>query len=166
MRSAFNFWADPKKDWIGYWFHRRLLGRSLDPVCQIAYQRVARVGLTDDGPIRFTVDRQIVSSLHTELYFDDSGGGTTFLAGQSIVELKYRKTMPEVYQKLIQELALVPQAISKYRLAIQSFLPDEAAKDGAAPKDGRNGSAVHLNSNGQVVPETRVHHPLPERHHA
>ena len=158
--------SDPNKDWIGYWFHRRLLGRALEPICQIAYQRVARVGLTDDGPIRFTVDRQIISSLHTGLYFDDSGAGTTFLAGQSILELKYRKTMPAVYQKLIQELGLVPAAVSKYRLTIQSFLPDEAAKAKAAATDGRNGSAVHLDASASNGLSPQASDLLPERNHA
>ncbi|MBI3415307.1 MAG: polyphosphate polymerase domain-containing protein [Verrucomicrobia bacterium] len=158
--------TEPDESWIGYWFHRRLIARELQPICQIAYQRIARVGLSDNGPIRFTVDRQIVASLHTGLCFDDSGVGKIFLSGQSILELKFRQTMPEIYTKLIHELSLTPHAVSKYRLTIQSFLPEEAEKAEPAMKDSRNGSAVHPAPNGQIQSTTRNIVALPERNHA
>src|SRR6266568_1574161 len=33
----------PDRGWAGYWYHRRLRARRLNPVCQISYRRTARV---------------------------------------------------------------------------------------------------------------------------
>src|SRR5260221_14394910 len=42
--------------WNGYWYERRLLARKLRPVCQIASMRTARVSMTENGPVRLTLD--------------------------------------------------------------------------------------------------------------
>src|SRR5262245_57226619 len=43
-------------DWAAHWFQRRLLVRNLRPVCQITYQRIARVAHTSEGLVRLTLD--------------------------------------------------------------------------------------------------------------
>jgi len=46
-------------DWAGRWFRRRLEKRHLHPTCQLSYERIARVGMMEGQPIRFTLDRQV-----------------------------------------------------------------------------------------------------------
>src|SRR4029453_6662212 len=46
----------PTSDWPGAWFQKRLARRALIATCQVRYQRMARLGMTDCGPIRLTVD--------------------------------------------------------------------------------------------------------------
>ncbi|MEW6159590.1 MAG: polyphosphate polymerase domain-containing protein [Verrucomicrobiota bacterium] len=113
---------DPK--WEGFWFHRRLLARQLEPKCLIRYSRVARVGITSDGPVRLTVDRDVHCQLVNGLVVPCVDQGLKLLDGQNIVELKYRSTLPALFKTLIADLQLQPQAVSKYRLTIQTCLPD------------------------------------------
>src|SRR5262249_50600430 len=85
---------DPEPEWSGYWFCRRLLARQLLPKCQIAYQRVARVGLTPAGPIRLTVDRAIRAFQTSEYDVVEGGNWVELLPDKCIVELKFRLGMP------------------------------------------------------------------------
>jgi hypothetical protein len=109
--------VESENDWAGHWFHRRLQARGLKPVCQIKYHRTARVAMTNYGPIRLTLDEG-VRALHTnELFFNDTQEGTALTEGRIILELKYRFEMPLLFKLLIEEFALNPGPISKYRLA-------------------------------------------------
>ena len=51
----------PSLLWSGYWFHRRLVARQLQPVCQISYSRTARFAPTPGGAIRLTLDDNITA---------------------------------------------------------------------------------------------------------
>jgi VTC domain len=108
-------------DWPGFWFHRRLLGRQLHPVCQISYLRTARVGVAEGHPIRLTLDRDLTASSRIGHAFDDRNAGTPLLDQAWILELKYRHALPAVFKRLITELAPAPQRISKYRLAVTTL---------------------------------------------
>ena len=103
--------------WEGYWFHRRLLARRLMPICQISYRRIARVSMTDLGPIRLTIDQNVHALPVRVAAFDDPGQGPCVSGDRSILELKYRQSMPAVFKHLVETFALEPQAVSKYRLA-------------------------------------------------
>ena len=46
-------------EWAGHWFRRRLAARELQPVCQVSYDRVARIGETPLGLARLTCDRDL-----------------------------------------------------------------------------------------------------------
>ena len=107
---------DPERGWAGYWFHRRLLARSLKARCQISYHRTARVALTQYGPIRLTLDENLRALSADGLWFSDQNG-TCLLENQNILELKFRCEMPVLFKYLVEEFALNPQPISKYRLA-------------------------------------------------
>ncbi|MSU64335.1 MAG: polyphosphate polymerase domain-containing protein [Pedosphaera sp.] len=111
--------ADP--GWVGFWFHRRLIARRLEPKCQIAYDRIARVGSAPDGPIRMTLDRNLRAFPTSDWFVQESGPWTPLLDKQCIIELKYRKVFPELYQSLVSTLNLQAQAVSKYRMAVQKF---------------------------------------------
>jgi len=113
--------ASASVDWPGFWFHRRLLGRQLQPVCQISYQRTARVGTAEGHPIRMTLDRDLRASARLAHAFDDRSVGTPLLDQTWILELKYRHTLPALFKRLITELAPSPQRISKYRLAVTTL---------------------------------------------
>lgn len=106
--------------WAGEWFRRRLQLRCLRPVCQVSYQRTARVGSTDLGPIRLTLDEN-VRALALDAVSFETGAGTSVLDGQLILELKYSVEMPAVFKELLEMLALVPQTASKYRLGVAAL---------------------------------------------
>jgi len=127
--------------WSGYWFHRRLLARQLLPQCQISYQRSAWVGMNHDGPVRLTLDRDVRSFPTNDLCVAEEGSWKPILNGQCILELKFRTTLPELFQGLIAQLKIDPQPISKYRLTVKAFgwVPDaepssEATLNNGAPK--------------------------------
>jgi hypothetical protein len=107
-------------DWSGMWFHRRLQARSLRPVCQISYERMARVAMTDYGFIRLTIDDQVVARPVNALSFD-SGEDRRIFEDQVVLEFKFRVSLPVAFKDLIAEFNLVPQSVSKYRLAARGF---------------------------------------------
>jgi hypothetical protein len=109
--------SKPDRGWTGFWYHQRLLARRLNPVCQISYRRTARVAMTGYGPIRLTLDDDIRALGINGLVFDGERGGMRLSEGQIIIELKYRCEMPVMFKLLVEEFALNPQPISKYRLA-------------------------------------------------
>jgi hypothetical protein len=108
--------ADPERSWAGYWFHRRLLSRGLEPLCQISYDRTARIAMTPHGPIRLTLDENLRVLPAAGLWFSEQNG-TCLLENQIILELKFRCEMPVLFKYLVEEFALNPQPVSKYRLA-------------------------------------------------
>jgi hypothetical protein len=110
--------AEPVSDWIGFWYHQRLVLRRLQPICQIAYHRTARMGANGHGPIRLTVDQGIRAQPAQGLSFADPAGGQLVSDGYAIVELKYRSEMPILFKELVEQFALNPKRISKYRVAL------------------------------------------------
>lgn len=107
--------------WGGSWYHRRLLLRRLRPVCQISYQRTARLFMSPSGPVRLTVDENVRAFSANSLVFGDASSGKLLLNNEAIVELKYRLEVPGVFKLLIEEFALSPAKMSKYRLAAREL---------------------------------------------
>lgn len=108
--------ASPERNWTGYWFHRRLQARGLETVCQISYDRIARVAMTYYGPIRLTLDNNLRALPVAGLGFSDQEGAP-ILENRIILELKFRYEMPVLFKNLAEEFALNSQPFSKYRLA-------------------------------------------------
>src|SRR6185503_2301247 len=106
-----------ERGWAGFWYHQRLLARRLHPVCWISYRRTARVAMTSHGPIRLTLDDDIRATITNGLVFEGHTEGRRLSETQIIIELKYRCEMPVLFKLLVEEFALNPQPISKYRLA-------------------------------------------------
>jgi hypothetical protein len=155
--------AEASPEWLGYWFHRRILARQLLPTCQISYERVARMGMSNEGPIRITMDRKIRSLPTSQLEFEGSSEGLALLTNETIIELKYRKSLPGLFKNLIQELALNPQPVSKYRLSIEAF---SAAKNASLPTaviDPRNGVAVPGHESSDISPRIVMGNPASEK---
>lgn len=107
-----------RRDWTGRWFHRRLQARQLQPVCQVSYDRTARVTMTERGPIRLTLDTGLRAVTAEGFAFNESDAGHPVMQDQIILELKYRVAMPLLFQQLVEEFGLSPQSVSKYRLSV------------------------------------------------
>jgi hypothetical protein len=122
--------ADP--GWPGEWFHRRLLLRQIRPVCELSYARVARFARTAEGPARLTLDEDIRVNPARHPRFSGEVG-TLVVAGQMILELKYRYRVPAIFKRLAEEFALEPQRASKYRLGMTAL--GEHEFPGVAPAD-------------------------------
>ncbi len=106
-------------DWAGHWFHRRLMARSLRPVCQISYDRMARVARSADGPARLTLDAGVRATRITAPRFE-AHMGDEVLEGRLVLELRYHARVPALFRRLIEDLALTPRTASKYRLGMES----------------------------------------------
>ena len=106
--------------WPPNWFHQRLQVRNLTPICCITYHRMARLGMGAYGQIRLTLDDRLTAVATDALAF---GGrtATPVAPGMTILELKFRVDMPAFFKELAEQYALVPQHISKYRLAVAAL---------------------------------------------
>ena len=142
----------PSPEWPGFWFHRRLLARGLEPKCQIAYDRVARVGLTQEGPIRMTLDRHVRSFPTSVWHVQEAGPWEPLLERQCILEMKYRKNFPPLFEQIIRELAVKPAAVSKYRLGVQKFGWAGDAPPNIIPVNGQSHPALHAASLPATAP--------------
>lgn len=110
--------SEPDASWQGFWYHQRLLARQLKPICQIGYHRIARVTMTEHGPIRLTIDRSIRTVPLSLVGFNDLGPGIQLSEDQVIVEFKFRVGMPVLFKELVEKFGLTPKRISKYRLGV------------------------------------------------
>jgi hypothetical protein len=111
---------DPQGGWSGFWFHRRILARRLGPVCQITYDRMARVAMGPNGPIRLTLDNNLRAVPAVGLWFNDTPG-RLILEDRLVLELKFRRRVPALFKQLVEEFALTPQPFSKYRTAMAAL---------------------------------------------
>ena len=109
--------GDAAPGWPGFWYHQRLQARQLRPICQIRYERIARVAITPTGPIRLTVDRSIETVALQRIEFNDSAPGTPLSSDCAIVEFKFRLSMPVLFKELVESFAIDAKRISKYRMA-------------------------------------------------
>lgn len=111
---------DRSEVWTGAWFARRLATRQFRPVCEIRYERVARVLATPYGLARFTVDRHIgAAAIDTPRFTTESG--VVVAPGQAVIELKYRFVMPALFKAAVEEFKIAPGRLSKYRLAVSAL---------------------------------------------
>jgi len=110
--------TQPDAAWDGFWFYRRLVRRGLRPKVHIAYERIARVGMASDGPIRLTVDRKLVCRPESGASFPVLEQGMPLFTDKSILELKFTTVLPPLFNTIVREFALTPVSVSKYRTAI------------------------------------------------
>ena len=115
LSSVGRLAGNPDPMWAGHWFHRRLIGRQLRPVCQLSYVRTARVAMTSDGLVRLTLDRDLRARRANGLTFHPDPG-RRLLDHDVILELKYRVSLPAMFKLLVEQYALTPIPISKYRV--------------------------------------------------
>jgi hypothetical protein len=112
--------APPDRAWEGYWFQQRLALRRLRVTCQVSYVRVARVAASPKGTIRLTIDRDIHAIPQTSPAFTPERGADVSVT-HHILELKFRRELPDAFQELIDRFGLAPLTVSKYRLALEAL---------------------------------------------
>ena len=117
-------------DWEGDWFRSQLDRQCLRPVCQVTYQRFARMKATDEGPVRLTIDSRLTARLAHEWQVPSSPldevsqpGGIPLLKEQRILELKFRGAMPVLFRRLVEEQRLQVTSFSKYRTSVEECVP-------------------------------------------
>jgi hypothetical protein len=117
----------PDANWAGYWFHRRVKLRGLQPLIQLSYERVARIGASSTGPVRMTIDANLrVLPMPDRTFL--AGVGMPILQDVCIIEVKYRVQLPVVFKDLAEKFGLEVQKISKFRAGLRSLdypLPKE-----------------------------------------
>ena len=109
--------SNANEPWDGRWFARRLELRAMKPICQITYNRTARVG---HHGVRLTIDEHLSAAAAQSIAFSDHRG-IDVLPNQAILEFKYRGEPPALFQQLIEEYKLEPRPMSKYRLAVSKL---------------------------------------------
>jgi hypothetical protein len=130
------------RSWAGYWFHARLRARRLRAICQISYRRMARVVLSGDDLVRLTLDDMVTAQPSTAASFRN-GEGVPALDGHQILELKFRHHTPALFKQLVQDLALTPEGVSKYRLGMAATGQVPAAREEPPPIAGSDAGALH-----------------------
>jgi len=113
--------ARDDSQWDGFWFQRRVTARGVRPVCQVSYQRMARVMETEAGPARLTIDEDLRAIPASAAAFDLGKAGTALLEDKLIVEMKFRDAMPELFARAIEEFGLAAETVSKYKLAARGL---------------------------------------------
>jgi VTC domain len=108
-------------DWHASWFHRRIATRRLAPTCLISYDRQAYFGHNAEGPLRLTLDRRVRCREADQWMVEPVETGIPMLMDEILLELKYRRHLPALFKGLVQDFALAPGPLSKYRLAIQAL---------------------------------------------
>ena len=156
----------PDVTWDGFWFYRRLVRRGLRPKVHIAYERIARVCMASDGPIRLTVDRKLICRPESSTHFPVLEQGAPLFTDKSILELKFKTVLPPLFNTIVREFGLTPVSVSKYRTAIVacglhvgmfggaevSAKLENAAAGAGAPSMGTRGSGL---GTGDTIPEHR-----------
>jgi len=105
------------RTWTGAWFGDRLMARRLAPVCQVAYDRAARLAPTPYGVARLTLDANVRAWPANGFAFQ-TGEPKPVLTDRVILEMKYRMEMPAVFKALVEEFRLDPGSVSKYRMSM------------------------------------------------
>jgi hypothetical protein len=113
------------------WFHRRVARRGLVPTARLSYLRTAFVGRDPREPSRLTLDDAVVTDAEGAWRVTPSSNGVELLAGQQVLELKYRHAMPATFKDLVARHALVPRVISKYRFAVAALGLQPGSRDHA-----------------------------------
>ena len=112
--------TDLDANWGGFWFQQRLAARRVAAVCQVTYSRHARVSSSPYGTVRLTFDNEIAAQPCYGPQFDPPAG-LPVLSTHTIVEMKYRAVLPAVLRHLVEEFALEPTSVSKYRLSLDAL---------------------------------------------
>ena len=104
----------------GGWFRKQVEELLLQPVCQVTYDRFARIGQTPVGPVRMTLDSGLCGgSTSAWSVPQEQLAGGELLERRNILELKFRTTVPALFKDLIQDLRLPLGRFSKYRETVR-----------------------------------------------
>jgi hypothetical protein len=104
----------------GHWFRRRVRARGLRPICQVSYHRVARGLIVNGWPARLTLDSGLRAVPVQEARFG-LAPGVPVLEPQQVLELKCRMPLPDIFERMIEDLGLRQQVVSKYRSSMTAL---------------------------------------------
>ncbi|HEY3788565.1 MAG TPA: polyphosphate polymerase domain-containing protein [Urbifossiella sp.] len=122
--------GEPHPDWPGIWFHNGITEQQLRPVCRIAYDRVAYLGVAEGHTVRVTFDRHVRGETTTDWEVKTVGETPVLLAGLVICEFKFRLSMPAIFKEIVEEYGLTPCSVSKYRRFMHSRLETNGQVEG------------------------------------
>lgn len=133
--------AEPPIAWNGGWYWKRVRARRLQPVAAISYERLARFAATPDGPVRLTLDRDVRGAAHNRWQMPTAElPPLPPLVGSCILELKFERTLPQLFKALLAEFTLANRQMSKFRTCLSAcqIVPESAAN--ALLGDGEDSS--------------------------
>ena len=107
---------EPDKSWIGSWYHRRFLLRGVKPLCQIFFERTARVSNVNGSPVRLTLDENLRAVAARDFVFHPDENCVRVAPSNVVMEMKFRGQPPGLFKELIEKFALGEKKMSKYRL--------------------------------------------------
>lgn len=110
---------------------RQFAARRLRPVCRIAFDRTAFVGVGEHGPVRVTLDRAARGLPAADCSLEPFVGGFPLLAGEAVVEFKFLSAPPVFFKELIAALKLASRSVSKYRRCVEAagLAPTDAERE-------------------------------------
>ncbi|HEY7427476.1 MAG TPA: polyphosphate polymerase domain-containing protein [Gemmataceae bacterium] len=105
----------------GAWFAPQVRQRLLQPVCWIGYMRTAFLSAASGGPMRLTLDRDVVGTTALGWTVPDRVDGRPLLLGEVILELKFRASLPTLFHELLAVLPSRLAGVSKYGRCVEAW---------------------------------------------
>lgn len=105
----------------GSWFGERVRQRLFRPICWIGYTRTAFQSSTANGPLRLTLDRDVVGEPATGWTVPARVDGRALLPDEVILELKYRTKLPVLFHDLLAVLPSRLAGVSKYGRCVECW---------------------------------------------
>jgi hypothetical protein len=105
----------------GAWFGPLIRRRSLRPICWISYTRTAFAAATLSGPVRLTLDRDVMGTTASTWTVPAGVEGRTLLPGEVILELKFRSSLPALFHDLLGVLPSRLAGVSKYGRCVEAW---------------------------------------------
>jgi hypothetical protein len=82
---------------------------------------VAYLGVIDGGTVRVTFDRGVRAEPADGWGVDPVESAAVLLPDRVIGEFKFRLALPGFLKQIVEQVGLVPGAVSKYRLFMQTL---------------------------------------------
>ncbi|HWG43676.1 MAG TPA: polyphosphate polymerase domain-containing protein [Gemmataceae bacterium] len=105
----------------GPWFGPLIRQRSLRPICWISYTRTAFTAVTSGGPVRLTLDRDVMGTTASAWMVPAGVDGRKLLPGEVILELKFRSSLPALFHDLLGSLPSRQVGVSKYGRCVEAW---------------------------------------------
>lgn len=114
--------VETESKWDGDQFRSEVSARRLVPVCLMTYQRRAWFGHSENGTIRWTLDRHLRGCRRDRWNLNADADLQPIIGeNQVICEFKFRGAMPLLFKSAIQELQLSPGGFSKFRHCVSAL---------------------------------------------
>jgi hypothetical protein len=105
----------------GGWFGILVRQQLLRPICWIGYSRTAVVSATANGPLRLTLDRDVIGATASSWTVPAHVDGRPLLPGEAILELKFHLRLPVLFHELLAGLPSRLAGVSKYSRCVETW---------------------------------------------